>query len=306
MKNILVWGSGFIASHLPYEQIRARATLDPAEIRAILTAYKTDVLINCIGYCGQKNIDDCLTNKEKTIMANTVLPTILATECDKLGIHMIHIGSGCIYAGKSPHEYCTECDVSYAEGCFHQGRDKRYAQAEGWIIDTGFKETDMANPVSFYSETKYACDLAINQLPATCVLRIRMPISSQNNPRNFISKIRGYKQLINIPNSITFTDDLVKCIQWCADNHKTGIYNVVNPEPLTAVQAMSQYQKHFPTHQFNIITEQQLNAITTSKRSNCILDGSKLKKEGFVMTPTPEALTKTMKEYVKNVQGDHR
>jgi dTDP-4-dehydrorhamnose reductase len=281
-KNVVVWGSGFIASHLDYEHIKSRAVPDPSVIRSILTAYKTDVLINCIGYCGERNIDQCLDNKEKTIYANTVLPIMIANECNKLGIQMIHISSGCIFQGNSPH----------FSSLLVEGAEKR---------DDGWQETDFASPPSFYAQTKYACDLAISHLSNVCALRIRMPISDKTDPRNIISKLRGYPSIINEPNSMTFVSDLARCIDWCIDNHKAGIYNVVNEPKLTAVQLMNAYQKYFPTHQFNIISLKQLGQLTKDGRSNCILDGSKLKKEGFSMTPAKEALTTTMASYVKNM-----
>lgn len=34
-------------------------------------------------------------------------------------------------------------------------------------------------------------------------LRIRMPITDDFHARNFITKIRGYKKLVNFPNSVT-------------------------------------------------------------------------------------------------------
>lgn len=283
-KNILVWGSGFVASHLQYEQIKSRAIPDRSIICSILAAYKADVLINTMGYCGEKNIDDCLNNKEKTIYANTILPTMIANECNKMGIQYIHIGSGCIFGGPSPHTLI-------------QGD-----MANPTKTDTGFTEDDFANPPSFYAETKYAADLAINKLPNTTILRIRMPLSSQFSPRNLISKLRGYPSIIDVENSMTFLSDLVRCIDWSIEKNKTGIYNCVSPKPLTAVKIMNEYQKYFPTTQFNIINLTQLAKLTKDGRSNCILDGHKLQQEGFEMTPTDEALKQTMSAYVKNME----
>ena len=212
---------------------------------------------------------------------------MLAEECHKMGIQFIHIASGCIFGGPSPH-LRIQGDM-----------------ANPTKTDTGFTEEDFANPPSFYAQTKYACDLAIEQLPNTCILRIRMPLSSQPSPRNLITKLRGYKNIINTPNSMTFLPDLVRCIDFCIEKHKTGIYNCVSPDPLTAVDLMNEYQKYFPTHQFNIISLTQLSNYIKDGRSNCILDGHKLYSEGFEMMPTQEALHQTMKEYSKNIMENN-
>ena len=37
----------------------------------------------------------------------------------------------------------------------------------------------------------------------TLVLRVRMPISDDLSPRNFITKIMKYDNVVNIPNSMT-------------------------------------------------------------------------------------------------------
>jgi len=308
MNNILVWGNGFIGNHLKYDKIQDRATVNQGDIKTILKAYNPTIIINCIGFTGRPNIDQCETEKEKTLITNTVIPTIIASECDKLGIHMIHIGSGCIWNGPSPHRYCSLCNIKVSNEdefklhCMMSHSDKNLMDMKKYLNDYGWNENDPPNPVSFYSETKTACDFAIKSLSNVAILRIRMPISDQNSSRNFISKIRNYKQVIDIPNSATFVDDLVGCIDWAIENKKTGIYNVVNPEPITAAQVMKEYQKYIPDHKFEIITGTQLDQITKARRSNCILDGSKLRSEGFIMRSTKEALEETMKQYIENMK----
>jgi len=64
---------------------------------------------------------------------------------------------------------------------------------------------------------------------------------------------------------------------------------------------MREYQKYVPKHKFNIITEKELDGITAAKRSNCILNGDKLLKAGFKMTPTKESLVDCMLKYSKNI-----
>jgi 3,5-epimerase/4-reductase len=40
-------------------------------------------------------------------------------------------------------------------------------------------------------------------------LRLRMPISDDLNPRNFITKITAYAHVIDVPNSVTVLHDLL-------------------------------------------------------------------------------------------------
>lgn len=304
--KILTLGNGFVANHLPYERINERLTLSRALTRAMLEDHKPDVLINCIGKTGRPNVDWCESNKSETFLANTMLPSLLADECEKLNIHLIHIGSGCVYFGQSPNNHYVQNDGSPMPDPIPYGQAGLWAQSYSIKmptkqIDDGWKEDDFANPQSYYSKTKYACDLTIGPLSNVTILRIRMPVSSKNDPRNFINKIRGYKKVIDIPNSMTMMDDLVRCVEWVAQNVKTGIYHVANPQPITAAQVMREFQKYQPEHQFDVISEAELDTMVVAKRSNCILSIDKLTKEGFMMTPSNQALEECMKEYIRNI-----
>jgi len=280
--KIMTLGAGFIANHLPYEKIIERLIPWQSQIGCMLEFYKPDVIVNCIGFCGIPNIDQCEIQQEKTVQSNTIIPMMLAMECDRLGIHLIHIGSGCIFYGKSPNL-----------------KESNLGKRSYSVKDIGWKENDIANPKSFYSRSKYAADLVLAQIKSTTVLRIRMPVSTKNEPRNFINKVKGYSKVIDIPNSMTFVDDLVRCVDWVAKESKTGIYHVVNPGVLSAAKVLREYQKYNTNHKFDIITEEELDQLVIAKRSNCIINGDKLASAGFVMTPADEALKVCMEKYVE-------
>lgn len=299
--KIMTLGKGFIANHLPYEQITEKLIPWQSHVRKTLEHFKPDVLVNCVGITGRPNIDWCESNKSETYIGNVVLPALVGAECEKLEIHHIMIGSGCIFFGKSPNFHCVQNDGSplppQPPSQFH-GTWMGTFLHPGIEIDDGWKETDFANPQSYYSKTKYSCDLLLGDLKYNTTLRIRMPISPKNEPRNFISKIKGYSKVIDIPNSITMVDDLVRCIDWFANESKFGIYHVANPLPLSAARVMREYQKYNPDHIFEVINESQLDELTLAKRSNCILNTDNLTNAGFIMTPSEEALIDCMKKYV--------
>lgn len=295
--KVLTLGGGFVAEHLPYEKRVSKLYINPEHMDYALSGRKPDVIINCIGKTGRPNIDWNETHQSETYETNVIIPLIIADWCAKNGAHLIHLGSGCIFSGQSPNTYRHQTE----QGKRHT---KKSEEAEGdWItLDKGWKETDFANPQSYYSKSKYACDLILGQMPHVTTLRLRMPLSEKNVPRNLINKLRGYKQVINIPNSMTFMDDLVRCIEWAVQNRPSGIFHVVNPQPLTAVRIMEEFQKYVPEHQFTPMTEQQLDLATVAKRSNCTLSTAKLIATGFEMSNSEEALTKCMANYVRNMR----
>jgi dTDP-4-dehydrorhamnose reductase len=281
MKKVFTLGAGFVSEHLPYHVVNHRIS-SPDDIGHIINTLKPDVLVNCIGKTGRPNVDWCESHKEETATGNTALPIMLADACGKHSIHLVQIGSGCIYFGPSP--------------------------CKGHISSTpdpGWREDDFANPKSFYSKSKYACDLMLGQMNHVTTLRIRMPISTKDNPRNLINKLRGYSKVIDIPNSMTFMDDLTRCVDWAIQGRHTGIYHVTNPQPITAARIMKEYQKYVPEHTFSYITEAELDQMTIAKRSNCILSTQKLTAAGFQMTNSEDALVQCMGEYVKNVRRNN-
>lgn len=298
--NVFTIGGGFVSDHLNYPKIKDRVELSEKLIHTLIDTYKPDVLINCIGRTGSPNVDWCEANKEIVASTNTALPIMLAEACAKHSIHLIQIGSGCIYFGESPNAVYVHPAGAITVPTSQEGFNWYHSQK---LVkhDTGWKETDFANPKSFYSKSKYACDLMIGSMSHVTTLRIRMPISDKNSPRNLINKLKGYKQVIDIPNSVTFMDDLSRCVDWSIKNSQTGIFHVTNKEPVTAAQVMTEYQKYVTDHKFEIITEQQLDSITVAKRSNCLLDSSKLELAGFHMSPSVKALEDCMAKYMKNL-----
>ena len=74
------------------------------------------------------------------------------------------------------------------------------------------KEQDKPNFFgSSYSTVKGYTDRLMHELYDDSVLnvRIRMPITSEVNSRNFITKITNYKRVCSIPNSMTVLDNLL-------------------------------------------------------------------------------------------------
>lgn len=277
-KKTIILGNGFIASHFNYNIISDRiSTID--DVVKIINTHKPDTIINCIGYCGNPNIDACEDNKDKTLHSNTIVPAFIAQATSSHDIKFINIGSGCIFSGRSPNLKSSSTNSG---------------------VDAGWKEKDFANPQSYYSNTKYATDLILSKYQNTCTLRIRMPISDKKSDRNFITKISKYENLIDIRNSMTIVSDLVRCVDWVIENDKSGIYHVTNPGLLSATSVMEEYKNYKPEHKYNVISEQELNKITKAKRSNCILNSDKLKNEGFQMQNAFVGMKHCMKKYFKN------
>jgi 3,5-epimerase/4-reductase len=111
-------------------------------------------------------------------------------------------------------------------------------------------------------------------------LRIRMPISSKLNDRNFINKITKYQFICSIPNSMTVLDDFFPIFTDLMIRKKTGTYNCTNPGVITHNQILEMYKQIInPSFTWKNMTLEEQSKILKSDRSNNYLDTTKIQKE---------------------------
>ncbi len=117
----------------------------------------------------------------------------------------------------------------------------------------------------------------LKNYPTTCVLRVRMPISDDLNPRNFITKIVKYEKVVNIPNSMTVLTDLLPVSLIMSERGLTGIYNFCNPGAISHNEVLALYKKYIdPEYTWSNFTVEEQDKILKAKRSNNTLDHTKL------------------------------
>lgn len=275
--KILVFGAkGWIGQKMLKawpEAVPSFARIDDKEaVLAELERHQPDAVVNAAGKTGRPNIDWCETHQAETYRSNVIGPLILAEACQEREIYFLHLASGCIYYGPSP--------------------DPR-----------GWREHDFANPLSFYSRTKYATDLLLSKMPNVGIARIRMPIDDRPNPRNLIDKLVGYSQVIDVENSVTIVPEMIDVCYQLIQKKGTGIFHVTNPGAERHRTILDLYREYVdPSHQNEWISNEELmrRGLAKAARSNCILQSDRLKELGIEMRPIDVALRDTMIKYAKN------
>lgn len=201
----------------------------------------------------------------ENIKDNLFGPVQLATICQQKNIHYTYLGTGCIFNSK--------------------GLDTENPQE--------FDEKSLPNYFgSGYSVVKGFTDLLMHNYPVLN-LRIRMPISSESNSRNFINKITGYEKICSIPNSMTVLDDFFPIFMDLIKNKKTGTFNCTNPGTVSHNEILEMYREYKdPTFTWKNFTLEEQQQILKSDRSNNALNTNKL--EGLYHI-------KNIKESVKNI-----
>jgi len=198
----------------------------------------------------------------ENVRDNLYSPLVLADLCIQLGIHYTYLGTGCIFNSSEDVPTFDEHSLPNYFG-------------SSYSIIKGFTDRIM--------HSKNILNL-----------RIRMPISSQRNSRNFITKIVNYSQICSIPNSMTVLDDFFPIFLDLMYNKKIGTYNCTNPGTITHNEILEEYKKVIdPNHKWVNITLEQQSKMLKSDRSNNYLETGLLEKE------YPELLNIT--DSIKNI-----
>lgn len=287
-KTILLFGgkSGWIGQKLVpilqesgYDVYCAESRLENrTDILNEIRRINPDAIVSTAGITGSPNVDWCEDHKQETLRSNVIGTLNLADITAMLGIHCTNLGTGCIY------EYDSEHNLENLKG---------------------FTEEDTPNFTgSFYSKTKAMVDGLLLNYPNVLNLRIRMPISDDLHPKNFITKITKYKKVINIPNSMSILYDLLPLIPVMIERNLTGNYNFTNPGVISHNQILDLYKNYIdPTFSYENFTLDEQAKVLKAKRSNNCLDCSKLLKEFPHIPSIQTSITEVFKRMAVELKG---
>jgi hypothetical protein len=106
-----------------------------------------------------------------------------------------------------------------------------------------------------------------------------MLIVGYDNPRNFITKIKTYKKVVNIQNSMTVLPELLPIMLDMAKNKHTGTINLTNPGTISHNEILEMYKQYVDnSFTWENFTLEEQDAILASKRSNNKLNTNKLEE----------------------------
>ena len=190
---------------------------------------------------------------KENVRDNLFSPLVIALLAKKYNIHYTYLGTGCIFKFDEEHKHGDE--------------------------GTGFTEDDVPNFFgSSYSTVKGYTDELMHLLEDTVLnLRIRMPITGQHEPRNFITKITSYEYICSVPNSMTVLPELLPYVIDMARKRITGTINLTNPGLISHNEILEMYKEHV-NNEFvwkNFTQEEQLKILAADRSNNC-LDTKKL------------------------------
>lgn len=265
-------------------------TEDAPRVHQLLDEQRPDRVLMATGrtHGGTCSTIDYLEQKGKlveNVRDNLEGPLVVALACWARGIHLTYLGTGCIFAYDSEHPMPVDC------------ADPATQRAER----RGFVEEDRPNFVgSSYSVVKGSTDRLLH-LPPLCDavlnVRIRMPITADANPRNFLTKICNYRRICSVPNSMTVLPQLLPLMADMARHRRVGTINLVNPGVISHNQILDLYRQTVdPAFEYTNFSVEEQNAILAAERSNNHLDTSQLQKLYPDVLDIRQALRRVMEE----------
>lgn len=284
---LLLGGGGYIGQALARAlacrgfdfQAPTHAELDatrPEAVREAVRALRPRWVINAIGYTGRPNVDATEKEKWRCLLANTVVPGVLADVLENENIPWGHVSSGCIFDGRRPdgHPWTEDDPPLFA-----------WADARaGW-----------------YARAKAMAEALLAGAPGCLIWRMRIPFDEYDHPRNYLTKILNYEKLLETRGSISHRGEFAEAaVESLARGLPPGIYNLTNPgEVSTSEIARLLRQAGLARREFRYFEnlEEFLSAPGRVYRASCTLSSEKALAAGLRLTEVHEALRRTIQSW---------
>ncbi len=265
---------------------------------------RPEFIINAAGLPGTPNVDACEHSREEVMHANMILPQQIAQISRLTNTPWAHVSSGCIFSGVkirngAPETQRIERDLPGSELA------RKHNEQPGSLV--GFSEIDEPNfsflspPCNFYSGTKALGEEAIGRPDSCYILRPGLPLSSQDHPRNLLSKLQRYPKIYNQVISGTHIDDFARaCLDLWASKAPFGVYHVANPGCISTVEIVEKMRVGLGLkRKFEVFHDDAEFYETAARepRSTSLLDCSKLLASGVQLRSIHEAIDAAIREW---------
>lgn len=210
----------------------------------------------------------------ENVRDNLYSPLLLCEICKRKDIHYAYLGTGCIFKFDKEHPF---------------GQERH-----------GFTEESLPNFFgSSYSIVKGFTDQLMHLYEDNVLnLRIRMPITGEKNPRNFITKIVNYDQICSVPNSMTVLPELLVYVLDMLKNKTTGTINLTNPGLISHNEILDMYKEIVdPSFTWKNFSQEEQRKILAADRSNNYLDTTKLELLYPNVSNIKDAIKRCLIEY---------
>jgi dTDP-4-dehydrorhamnose reductase len=197
----------------------------------------------------------------ENVRDNLYAPIMLALACKARGIHYTYVGTGCVFS--SVRGSADVADVAQSQGYDEAAEPDFFGSS--YSVVKGFTDRMFHLPG--------LRDHVLN-------LRIRMPITSEVSPRNFITKICAYAAhpgVCSVPNSMSVLHTLWPGVVRLMERGEVGTLNLTNPGVISHDEILAMVREIVdPTFEWKALTLEDQDKVLACKRSNNKLRTDKL------------------------------
>lgn len=281
MKIILLGASGYIGSAFRDEIFDRQIDFvcphrheyqSFASARMLIREHIPDLVINCAAFVTKPSVDFCEHHKIRTLAVNLVLPVEISNACEAYDVPLLHVSTGCLYNGN------------------HRG--------DGFAEDI-YPDLTLDNGCGFYVGSKQMAEECITYR-RTYKCRIRLPFDQFDGERNYLSKIQRYPKVYSNTNSISHRGDFVNaCLDLAIARAPYGTYNMTNEGTITAREIADMMKQTIcKGREFEFWDEEEfMKTAALTKKSNCVLDISKLLATGVKMRHVRDAVQHSLENW---------
>lgn len=268
--KILVFGKGYLGGRIA-EYFGDRAMLSEADItdsqalRQEFESVQPSVVINAAAKTLTNQLEKP-ENQEQARLVNVQGAKNLAVQAQEYDAQMVQISTAMMFDG------------------------------------SGITEETHPEPKSVYAQTKAEADAAMP--PEVLIVRIHTPLSKYAHPRNLLTKLIGFNQVVDEPSSLTVVEDLLPALEALINQKAQGIYNLVNPGSISLleiIQLMKERGLIEENKPVKAISKTELNQMIETSggafQPYPILNTDKLQKAGITMREVHEAVEASIREY---------
>jgi dTDP-4-dehydrorhamnose reductase len=140
-----------------------------AMLRRAINDWKPKFLINCAAFVKDGVVDNCEDDKAQTLGTNLALPVMLSEECQRAGVTLLHVSTGCLFNGDNG--------------------------GKGWS-ETDEPQLSFSTKCGVYVGAKELAERLIRPYEKHYICRIRLPFDRYDFHRNYISKLMRYPKVM--------------------------------------------------------------------------------------------------------------
>lgn len=238
----------------PYcKNINADVTTDLSVITEIINTGNFDAVINCIGILNQYAEE----NKHQAVFLNSYIPHYLSYITRETDTKVVHMSTDCVFSGKAGN---------YNECSFRDGE-------------------------TFYDRSKALGELE-NDKDLTLRNSIIGPDINENGIGLFNWFMKQNEEISGFTKAIwtgVTTITLAKAMEKALIEDLTGLYNLVNNQPINKFELLNLFNKHMKENSINILPSESVK-VDKSLVNN--------RDDFSFMVPSYEQMVLEMKEWI--------